>query len=267
MPDDNNVTIETLSEEQIDKLASELGIAADAEDGDTDKGGDGTPDPVGREAEEPAKPSEGLELPKPTGQQLVDLLRGDEEAQKVIQQGLDNWLNKAAADAAAKKEQEEFQKLVESGDFEAIGKRYVEGLSEKAVREKVEVDVYGQVYQALFKQPELMDANLSDAEKARIDHTKYDSDDEYIAELTNFIAEKRAGKSVDDRVKTALDERIETLKNMKAAEVAAGGSVSGLPAGSPHDRGNEKRTSSSLISDGWREVLENAAERVGEPVA
>jgi hypothetical protein len=269
MPDET-ISVPTLDDDTLNALAKELGIADDDE-GDEPKG-EGTPDLVGRKADdggEQASPdSGGLEVPKPpTGQALVDLLRDDPDAQKVIQQGLDKWLTDAAASAAAKEEQEEFQKLIQSGDFEAIGKKYVEGLSEKAIRERVEVDVYGQVYQALFKQPELLDTNLTAEDKVRIDHTQYDSDDEYIRVLTDFIAEKRAGVSVDERVNKTLNERIETLKNMKTQEVVSNPSVSGLPAGAPHDRGSEKRTSSSLIADGWRSAIEESAERVGEPVS
>lgn len=270
MPDDETpVSVPTLDDETISALAKELGIAGD--EGGDEPSGEGDPSQVGRKAEgeEPKTPaSDGLELPKPpTGQALVDLLRDDKEAQAAIQRGLDSWLQTASAEADAKKEQEEFRKLVADGDFEAIGKRYVEGLSEKAIREKTEVEVYGQVYQALLSQPELLDAKLTAEEKLKLDHTQYDSDDQYIGVLTNFIAEKRAGSAVEDRVTKALNERIETLKNMKTQQTVSDPSISTLPGGSPHSRGDEKQSSSSLISAGFKEMFENEAERVGSEVA
>jgi hypothetical protein len=259
MPDDT-ISIDTLTEAQVTALAQELGIVDDP-----DELGDGV-EPVGGKVEvDPA--SETLQIPKPTGKDLVDLLRDDPDAQKVIQTGLDNWLKTAAADAAAKDEQDKFQKLIESGDFEAIGKTYVQGLSEKSIREKAEVEVYGQVYASLFSQPELLDGTLTAEEKQKLDHTQYESDDAYIRVLTDFVAEKRAGASIEDRVTKTLNERIETLKNLKTQQTVSDPSVSSLPGGSPHSRANEKQTSSSLIADGYREMFEANAERVGAEVA
>lgn len=264
MPNES-ISIDTLTEEQVTALAQELGIAGDDPEDEGDK-----PEPVGGKAEgddDEATPPETLQIPKPTGQDLVELLKGDTEAQKVIQTGLDNWLKTAAADAAAKGEQEKFQKLIEAGDFEAIGKLHVEGLAEKSIRDKVEVAVYGQVYASLFSQPELLDEKLSAEDKQKLDHTQYDSDDAYIRVLTDFVAEKRAGVSVEERVTTTVNERIEALKNLKTQQTVSDPSISSLPGGTPHDRGSEKQTSSSLISAGFTEMLEANAERVGAEVA
>lgn len=261
-------TIESLSDETIDRLARELGVGDD----DEPKGDEPKTEsiPVGGLAEGDEKPasSEG-EAPKVTGKALLDSLQSDPEAQALLKRQLDGWLSNAAATAAAEKEQEEFQELIKANNFEEIGRRYVTSASERSIRsaerERAEADAYGQIYTQLFKQPELLEANLTADDKLAVSPDKYATDAEYVDALTNFIAEKRAGVSVNSKVDGLLAEKIETLKNMKTQETVGTPSPSTLPGGQSHTPGSEKMTSSQLLSEGFREMIESeAGERVLE---
>lgn len=266
------VNLETLSDEQIDKMAADLGITDD--DGDTGALGDGAPPATAGDGAGSAvgggasdKPqADAAEQPKLTGQALLEALRSSPEAQTLVQQQLDTWLQSAAADAADKKQQEEFNTLIADGNFEEIGRRYVRAESESKIRTAAENEAttkaYGEIYTNIFKQPELQ--ALSADEKVKLDSGNFFTDAEYVLALTDFIAAKRSGSSDDERVNKLVDEKLEALRNIKASTSASQPSVSSLPGGLPHQPGSEKQTARDLIREGYHEVLEDRANnRVG----
>lgn len=262
--------IDGLKDEDIDKLASELGLDDDeapepkADAGQTPPTGDkkDQPAPVGGRPEDAsAQDASGGQPKVPAGKALLDMFREDKEAQSLVQQQLDSWLKQASASADAKKEQEAFQKLIADGDYEEIGKRYVTAEQTKHIQsqaaEQAQIEAYGEIYRGIFDQPEIK--GWTPEEKLKYDAANYNTDAEYVLALTDFIASKRSGSSIDDIVEKKVNERLETLKNMKAGEVATGGSPSSLPGGLPRQEGASDGSSRSLISEGFKEALEAAA--------
>lgn len=258
-------SLQGLSDSDLNKLASELGL--DDDDDEAQPGAEGKPvegDPAaGSEggASQPEPKAGEQAAPKLTGKDLLEQFQTDPEAQKLVQAQLQNWLADASATAEAKKEQEAFQELLKSGDYEEIGKRWVQAESEKAIQSKAEdaalTKAYGDVYGRLFK--ELETYQLTDAEKAEIAPEKYTADAEYVLALSEFIANKKSGSSVETMVDKRVEEKLTTLRNMKSAKAATDPSPSTLPAATGPTSGKE--TSRSLISDGFREYLEEASER------
>lgn len=264
-----DLSLDDMSDDDLDKLAAKLGIdpGEDDEDTTTDAGrsdeGDKTPKEEDGSQAAPKPESSGEKL---TGQRLLEQFQTDPEAQKLVRAQLDNWLKEASASADTKREQDEFQKLVDSGDFEEIGRRYVETDKQKKVASQVEeqatLKAYGEVYGQLFKQLETF--TLTDDEKAALQPEKYESDAAYVLALSDAIAQKKVGQTVDERVTKTVDEKLTTLKNMKSAARATDGSVSNLPGGLGGSAG-EVTSSRGLIQEGFREILEEAANtRVGE---
>lgn len=254
--------IESLDEEGLDKLAAQLGLGDDDED-TTVVPVDGTPAPkVEDGAPQPAPKVVEQGQPRLTGQDLLKEFQENPEAQKLVQSQLNEWLKQASAQADAKKEQDKFQKLVEDGDYEAIGKRYVEAEAEKVITSKAEeaalTKAYGEVYGSLFK--ELEQHQLTEEEKSGIAPEKFQTDAEYVLALSNFIAQKKSGNSIDQLVDKKVEEKLTTLKNMKSATVANGNSPSALPGGLGGTAAGGKESSRSLIAEGFREILETAAE-------
>lgn len=272
---DINLDLDSLSDDDLDKVVAQ--IVGEEDEGGADDGSQngtaegqvaGTPAEgsdsglEGREQQEP--PPAVQESPKPTGKQLLDMLGSDTEAQKLIQAQLKGWLEQASAVADAKKEQEEFEKLIASGDFEEIGRRYVTQQQEQKIRnaaaEEAAQKAYGEVYERLFTQ--IGEFDLTAEDKERIDPNKFDSDAEYVLALTNFIHEKRAGADIGKMVDQLVQEKLEALKNMKAAQSNTTPSPSSLP-GAVEAPGNNT-SSRTLISEGLREFMEAShQDRVG----
>lgn len=261
------INIDTLDDDQLDRLADQLGVGdgeAEADDKGTATAATKSDSTVEEGSQAAPKPEESSRSAL-TGKELLEQFQSSPEAQTLVKSQLDNWLKQASADADAKSQQAELQKLIESEDYAEIGKRYIASESEKKVQtvadEKALEKAYGVVYGNLFK--EIDTFNISDAEKDKIDFHKFNTDEEYVLALTSFIAEKKQSTSVDDLVASKVSETLETLKNMKSAQTATGGSVSAAP-GAVAAASNGKETSRSLISEGFREVLEERAEsRVG----
>lgn len=259
--------LESLSEEDLSKLASNLGITDDdvEDEGDGGTPADGTTDVDGTQPK--PKTEDTTPSPKLTGQDLLKEFQSNPEAQQLVKTQLDTWLAEASARADAEHQSQEFQKLVETGDFEEIGRRYVTAESEKAIRTKAEEEAltraYGDVYSRLFK--ELESFPLSPEEKQHIAPEQYTTDAEYVLALSSFIAEKKSGVDFDQRVDAKVEETLTTLRNMKAGVVAGAPSVSTLPGGTPSTDSNRPQTSRNLIQDGFHEILEEAAgRRVGQ---
>jgi hypothetical protein len=253
--------IENLNEESLDKLVSDLGIA---EDSDNDSSGDIT-SPESQKVvdggqQDISKPV-GSETPKLTGQELLGQFQQNTEAQDLVRQQLNQWLADASAKADVEKQSKEFESLVQEGNFEEIGRRYVTAESENTIRGKAEEEAltkaYGDVYGRLFK--ELEQFELSDVDKAAIAPEKYSTDAEYVLGLSSFIAGKKSGSDIDALVETKVQERLTTLRNMKSATAATSSSVSSLPGGTPSADNNRPQTSRSLIQDGFHELLEEAS--------
>lgn len=266
-------TLASLDEAKLDELVKEFA----GDDNDDEGAGDAaatvvagqeTPRLDGGTAEpKPEAQSQESKPEVPKGAAVLDLFKDDTEAQALVKQQLDSWLRDASAKADAENAQKEFQKLVADGDFEAIGRRFVEdaetkkisSAAEEAALQKAYTDIYG----GLFK--ELNQFTLTDDEKVRVDPDKYPTDAEYVLALTSFINEKKSGTQFEERVNKTATDRLEALKNSNAAKVAAGSSASTLvPAGSSTPTGSQTLSSRQLLQEGFRETLEQAADaRVG----
>lgn len=262
--------LDDMDDGELDKLAASLGLTLgdDTEDiSVTDKPADADGQAAGLDGRSPEgtpDPNATAATKAPTGAELLKLFQDSPEAQSLVQKQLNDWMAKASAEADAKKEQEEFQKLIENGDYEEIGKRYVTAESEKLIQTKAEqqamVRAYGEVYTGLFKELETL--QLTDDDKKAIEPDKYATDAEYVLALSNLIAQRRTGSSIDDTVNKRVEEKLEALKNAKAAQAATGGSPSAVP-GATGLASNGKETSRSLISEGFTEALEEmSASRV-----
>lgn len=268
-PDATVPDIEALSDEQLDSLAAKLGISGADDDDSTqaDAGTDGgaPADPKvedGDSKQTPPATSQGLPL---TGQALIDQLQNSPEAQELIRAQLTSWYQTASAEADAKKEQEDFKKLIESGDFEEIGRRYVQADARKTIetkaQEEARLEAFGSVYKSLFAQPEL--AQMNDEEKVKLNPDKFPTDEEYVLALTEHIASKRGSAAADTRANELVNEKLTALKNMRAGQAGTVPSPSAIPSGAPGSATNGKQTSRSLIQEGFHEVLEAAAEDRG----
>lgn len=266
MADDNNASvldkIDALSEDDIDKLITDLGIG-DPEDGDgtpTDPQAQTVVDGQATGQEPKPVPESGDPSPKLSGSDLLDAFSKDPEAQKLVQSQIDGWLKAASANADAKAQSEEFQKLIEDGNFEEIGRRFVTSQQEQQIRSKVEEEAltraYGEVYGKLIPQVDAL--NLTDKEKLAIDPKNFESDAEYVLALTNLIADKRSNSSLDELIAKGVDERLTTLKNMKTAATVNASGPSGLP-GAVGAASNGPATSRSLLQEGFHDMLEEAA--------
>lgn len=268
--------IESMDDEAVDALASQL---FGDDDGDDAPEGEGTKEPSnegskdGTPSEEPAPGSEGRDdqpppqagsqgAPRVVGKDLIESLRHDPEAQAIMKQELDRWVKEASASAEAKKQQEEFQKLIEEGDYEEIGKRFVSEQQSKAVRtaaqEEALTRAYSSIYGKLFG--ELDKYELTDAEKLAMQPTNFDTDESYILHLSTLAASKRAGDDIEQRANKRAEEILQALANQKAAEAAGGGSPSNIP-GATETAGNRNESSRDLISSGFRESYEEFADR------
>jgi hypothetical protein len=255
--------IEGMSEEDIDALAAKLGLGDNEPDaeGEPAPTGEGEPSSAVGGGADPKPQGDAAEQPKLTGQELLESLKGSPEAQALIQQQLDGWLQSAAATAAAKKQQDEFNQLIKDGDYETIGKRFVQNTEEQRVREaaaeEASVKAYGEIYRGLLAQPEMND--LTAEEKVKLDSANFATDAEYVLAITDHIAGRRGSKSDDTRVNALVEERLTTLSNMKAAATATSGSAAAaLPAGQVGQA--VPTTSRSMIMEGYRELMEERAD-------
>lgn len=251
--------IGNLTDDDLNKLAADLGIENDSDDDST--GVDKTSTQKVEDGQQDNKPVDSG-TPKLTGEDLLKQFQENPEAQGLVQKQLNEWLADASAKADVEKQSKEFEELIKSGDYEEIGRRYVTAESEKSIRSKAEEEAltraYGDVYGKLFK--ELETFQLSAEEKLSIAPEKYTTDAEYVLGLSSFIAGKRTGSDLDKLINAGVEERLTTLRNMNSATKATASSVSSLPGGTPSSNNNRPETSRTLIQDGFHDLLEAAAD-------
>lgn len=261
-----NIDIEALDDKALDDLATKLlGVGDDDE---PEAEGDGAKEPEaaggseggGDEPEPQADPAPAPAV-TPTGKALLDALTADPEAQKLVKAQLDKWVADASASAEAKAQQDELQKLIEAGDYEEIGKRFINDQQQQALRTAAEQEAltraYTGIYQNLFT--ELNSFELTPEEKLGMAPDKFDTDEAYILHLSTLISTKKAGGDVETLAQQKAEEILKTLANQKAGAAANGNSPSNIP-GATETAGGERKSSRSLIIDGFREEYEQRAE-------
>jgi hypothetical protein len=203
----------------------------------------------------------------PQGESLLDLFRKDPQAQALVRQQAQEWVNSQQSAAAAQKAQQEIDGLIEDEDWEELGKRWAKDtVTNRAGKQQADAalqEAFGNVYQQIFALPELQ--NLTDEEKAKIDASKFTSDADYIPALLELVVEKRSGTDLESRVNDMLNEKLTALKNMADGKNnASGGSGPNVPSGS-QGKSLEGKSSRELLTMGLSEELEKAGYPSGSP--
>lgn len=186
-------------------------------DGDAEVGGGEEPgEPDG---EQPGESS----VPRPTGRELLELLAQDSTAQELMQAGLAELQARQAAEAAAKKDAEQFAELVKNEDYAGIGQAVVERQRKQEARASVKDDIlheeFDGVYKDIFAQPELQ--NLSAEEREKYAARNFPNDAAYVRALSHLISEKRAEARIEAEVEKRVKTRLEAGKNADTARKAA----------------------------------------------
>lgn len=222
--------------------------------GEADESGDDDSDES--TAEQPAAAAVGTVV-APTGKDLVDLLAGDEEAQRLVSISLEDMMAERARTAEAAAEAAEFQGLIDSGDYRTIGERIVQKAQMEQARATVSESVlkeqFTPVYTEIMAQPEMQ--KLTADEREALNPTKFRSDAHYVMALQDFITTKRANTAMEAEVQRRVKAITEGEKHVAAAAKTTKRSISGvMPAstGPVEDR----RTSSELIKSGLRRIFE-----------
>lgn len=204
-------------------------------------------DPANSDVSEQEKP-----VVAPKGKDLVDLLTEDPEAQQILDKKFEDAVRKLRAEQTSKAEAEEFQALIDKGDYAEVGKRLVTRQQEQAARETVtdEIlnEVFTPVYERLLAQPEMK--NLTAEDRERLDLNKFSSDADYVVAIQNFINEKRAEKTIQAEVDRRVKEVLESKSNQQVAGKVAEPSLSASPASTEQSSG-PRRSSSERLHDGF----------------
>lgn len=272
MPDDDNAidldAIETMSDEQLDQLAATV-LGVDDDDAQPDAGKPAGDQPAGDdtrlEGGEGKPTGDTPQVTVPKGKDLVDALVSDPAAKALIDRQLQQYLAEASASADAKAKQDEFNKLLEDGNYDEIGRRFIADQQRTAVTSAAEQEglkkAYTQIYGGLFAELEKLE--LTDADKEAIDPSKFgeDEDAKYILHLSQFIQARKGGQTVEEQAKARADEILQALANQKSAAAATSTSVSAGVLGAVDSPTDNRQSSRDLISDGFREEYESRQER------
>lgn len=222
-----------------------------SDDGDpSDSNGDGgSGDTEGDES------LEGHVASAPTGKALLDLLASDNEAQQLMAYTLQNMMQENAHSAAQQAEAQEFNDLVEKGDYNEIGRRLVDRATTAKARESIADEVlqeqFRPVYADLFAQPELQ--SLSAEEKEALSPQRFSSDAVYVRAVSEFIATKRFSATVEAEVEKRIKARDEAAGNREAAGKAKSKSMAASPGGT--EGSGVARGSRDLIGLGLRQAF------------
>ena len=196
----------------------------------------------------------------PTGAELLDLLKGDTEAQGLIRQQLADGLAQAQEQVLSKARQDQLQNLIKDERYDEIGRMFVEEQQSEAVRSVAEEaalrQVYGDIYRRVFSHPVMK--SLNEGERNLLNPSNFQDDASYVLALTAFIATKSDEQQRGTLVDAKVNEKLQTLQNMAAANAVTNPSVSGLPGAVAAGGGN--KTASELIAEGWADQLAEARE-------
>ena len=231
-----------------DDNEDELGDHEDADDEDDEVGGGGDEGDPDGEPKTPVVPVSGFE-------QLRTLL-ADPEISSTLQEQIAEYQARLRAEADTAAEAEAFQKLIQDGDLEGVGKIVVERMQTDAVkgqvRDAVTKEMFTPVYTELFAQPELQTLTAEDREKLNIDN--FASPAAHVAAIGTFIAQKRFDAAVAAKVKEGVAEALAAEKNKAASEKVKAPSLAGR---SPAPMGviQPKVTSADLIREGLRGII------------
>ena len=260
--------IESMSDEELDALAGDLGVAGEEGDGqESSEEGAAAEGSSQEEVGDPETTPQSQSQATPRGQDIIELFKSSPEAQELVRNSISRTLQEASAKAEAQKEQEEFKQLLESGDYAEIGRRYVQTETERSIRSKVEDEAttkaYAEVYGGLFR--ELDKLNLPPEDKAKTTPEAFgvQTDADYVLALSQFISDRKAGVNIEAEVKRRTEENLLAIKNERAARAAKSTSVSALP-GAVEGASGERASSKSLIAEGLRELLDTHQQRAAE---
>lgn len=192
---------------------------------------------------------------RPTGKDLLDMLAGDDEAKTLMSRALEEARVQREADEQARKDQEEFQALIDAKDYSAIGERLVERQVKEKARSEVADDVlkeqFEPVYTRLLAQPEM--ADLTAEEKESLNPRKFKNDAEYVTGIQDFIANKRFEARINTEVEKRFKARLEAKGNEEVAAKAKV-SVGATPKG-VGDNGMKHMSSADKIRSGLRAII------------
>lgn len=219
------------------------------DEGDGAEGGGGDDeDPDGGTPKEPAVPL--------TGRALVEALFNDEDAKGALQDALADYQRQMSEQANSREEAEKFQKLIDDGDYEGIGRIIIERQQTEAARATVTdaltQEVFNPVYRQLFAQPEMQDLTAEDKERLHL--SKFKNHAEHVVALQDFISNKRGKATFDEAVKRGVEEALTAERNKASAEKAK---TSSLGARSPVAAGpvNGPQSSADLLKSGLRALI------------
>lgn len=187
----------------------------------------------------------------PTGKDLVDLLTADPEAQKIFSKKLEDAVKEYRKAETTAKEREEFQSLIDEGNFAEVGKRLVTKQQEMDAREKVSDEILNEIftpiYEKLLAQPEMKGLTAEDRE--RLDMNRFNSDAEYVVAIQDFIHEKRADAKIQAEVDRRVKEALESKGNQEVAGKVAAPGLGASP--SVTEDSTVHRTSSERLHAGF----------------
>lgn len=231
---------EELELEDTEEDSEELEDAAEGdegEDGDDDAAVEQTPAPVTL-----------------SGKALLDALVSDPEAKQMLASTVQSLRLSQEQQAVTAREAEEFQALIDAGDYATVGQKVVQKAQLEQARAQVAEDIlraeYAPHYAELLAQPELKGDALTAEEKLALAPSNFPNDASYIRALERHVTTKRFNATMEAEVTRRIAERDKAAKNDKSAGKASRAVVAASPGSLGGTTG--KRSSADLIRSGLR---------------
>lgn len=183
------------------------------------------------------------------------------EVQEHLRGFFNQWLQSNQEQAKTDASAADIGRLVEEGDQEELGRRFIEefrrGKDRSAIEREVLTNFLGGYYTRLFQNPALQ--NLTAEEKSELDPRKAASDLDYMFTLSEFVQKKEFTTRGDGIVEERVKARIEAAKKGGVPDRLSKASGATVPSGNAAkgDVPDSEKSGEELLGEGLSEMLKD----------